>query len=456
MDNDVLVRPGWLEKMYECAEQTGAGIVGPLYLWGNDAEAGRIHMAGGELAAQVTENGVVLQERHRHFNRRLEDVELHREECSFVEFHCMMMRREVFQAPGTFDEGIVCVHEHIHASLTARSLGYPTYLEPEAKIVYLAFYPYLLPELPVYRRRWSHEAGESSLRAFAKRWGVIDDERSFGDVRKFLVRHRAEVDPLRASLQDGRISHAPMHERDHKQTLTGLIEGARARGYTPEDLQQIHQAHWTALVLSNGGYRPCGRPFINHLAGTASVLVHYGFETRLIQAALLHSAYTHAPRFFGNPGETVEAVASKLGGKDSALERAVRAYTVRASRWQAILEQGGGMDAVTMDDAGTAAIAVANAVDLILSGEVRTTGRQDEEDKAILSQAPEICRILGVPGLAASAARLQIEANAAVALKQPGAVASFRIEGTKIVPMVNPAFSQTQASVAEPVAIGGD
>jgi hypothetical protein len=65
------------------------------------------------------------------------------------------------------------------------------------------------------------------------------------------------------------------------------------------DIINIKSAHWTALLLSSGGYRPCGRPFINHLIGTASVLVHFGFEARLIVAALLHAAYTHAPKMRG-------------------------------------------------------------------------------------------------------------------------------------------------------------
>jgi GT2 family glycosyltransferase len=30
VDNDVAILPGWLERLVECAEQTGAGIVGPL------------------------------------------------------------------------------------------------------------------------------------------------------------------------------------------------------------------------------------------------------------------------------------------------------------------------------------------------------------------------------------------------------------------------------------------
>src|SRR6186713_1544363 len=78
MDNDVGVLPGWLERLIECAEQTGAGIVGPLYLWGADEYTDRIHMAGGELRSTKEENGIVVTERHRHLGKKLDEVELTR------------------------------------------------------------------------------------------------------------------------------------------------------------------------------------------------------------------------------------------------------------------------------------------------------------------------------------------------------------------------------------------
>jgi hypothetical protein len=126
--------------------------------------------------------------------------------------------------------------------------------------------------------------------------GVVDDERSFG-ARSFLVRHRSLIDPIRPSLQDATRSNAPMQACDLKQTISGLLDLAQARGYSADALSFFKKAHWSALVLSNGGYRPCGRPFINHLVGTASVLVHFGFEARLVGAALLHARlFARAPQ----------------------------------------------------------------------------------------------------------------------------------------------------------------
>ena len=419
--------------------------MGPLYLWGVNEHTDRIHMAGGELKSTPETGGIVLNERHRHFAKKLEEVELKREPCDFVEFHCMLMRREVYTAPDVFNEEIVCVHEHIHAALICRALGYGIYMEPSARVVYLAFAPYALSDLELFRWRWSLEAGDSSLGAFAKRWGVIDDARSFG-VRTYLGRHRQQVDPIRPALQDANRSKEPMQERDLKQTITGLLELAHSRGYTADDIAHIKKAHWSALVLSSGGYRPCGRPFINHLIGTASVLVHFGFETRVVVGGLLHAAYTHAPRMRGSAQETVDTVARWLGGADTPTERTVRSYTVRSSRWTELSKLDNWRDMATTDDIDTAAIAMANLVDMRLSGEIRVTGRADDDDIAALAKADEICAVVGVPGLAASLHSDEKAALLEIFTDDKRPKGSFRLEGPKMVPMVNRAFFEAQRS----------
>jgi GT2 family glycosyltransferase len=454
IDDDVLVAPNWLEQLVECAEQTGAGIVGPVYLWGDGGPADRIHMAGGNLKEEREAKGIVLRESHNFMNRALADVQLHRRECGYVEFHCMLMRNEVFRTPEVFDDRIVCVHEHIHASLVARAMGYKTYFEPTAQVTYRVAAPYSFSDLPIFRHRWSSVACESSIRAFAERWSVIDDERSF-HVRKYVAEHKAEVDPVRLALQDTETSHGPLRAGDLKHSLTGLIELARSKGYTESDIRQIGNAHWSALVLSNSGYRPCGRPFIDHLVGTASVLVHYGCETRLVLAALLHAAYTHAPRISGGPQNTVEAVARCLGGFDSVIERMVRAYTMRSSRWRLLSTMENWRDAATMADVDTALLAIANDAELHLSGEVRATGRTDADDGPAVTRAREICDDLGIPGLAEETMRQSRGPLAPLILPKNRPQSSFRISGTTSVPMVNPAFFQAQcgAANAEPALV---
>jgi GT2 family glycosyltransferase len=445
VDNDMHVLPGWLERLIACAEETGAGLVGPLYLWGDSGHSERVHMAGGVLSTKVDERGTLLYERHRHVNRQLSDLQLKREPADFVEFHCMLMRRELYRAPGMFDETIVCVHEHIHAALLCREMGYSIYMEPSARVVYLAYVPYAVADLDHFRWRWSFESAMSTITAFAQRWGVVNDDGVFG-VKQFLISHCSEVDPVRLSLLDER-ANAPMQESDLKQTITGLLELAQARGYVERDITLFKQAHWNALVLSSGGYRPCGRPFINHLIGTASVLVHFGFEARLVIVALLHAAYTHAPRMTGGSQITVNTVAGWLGGADTPTERVVRGYTLRSARWTELSALDNWQDVATIDDIDAALVAMANLVDMQLSGEIRVTGRADD-DVAALAKADEICAIVGVPGLAASLHRETAGARLDVFSEDKRPKESFRLEGPKMVRMVNNAIFEVRRPIA--------
>src|SRR5262249_53171822 len=73
IDNDAVPEPGWLDKLVECAETTGAWIVGPIYFIGEPEEE-QIHMAGGDAHIEDGPTGRRLVERHRFAGRRLAEV----------------------------------------------------------------------------------------------------------------------------------------------------------------------------------------------------------------------------------------------------------------------------------------------------------------------------------------------------------------------------------------------
>src|SRR6478735_7761495 len=64
LDNDVQVEAGWLDALVRCADETGAGIVGPLYLIGDGVGRATVHMAGGVLTRGTGAGGATLAEAH--------------------------------------------------------------------------------------------------------------------------------------------------------------------------------------------------------------------------------------------------------------------------------------------------------------------------------------------------------------------------------------------------------
>ncbi|MEP7063337.1 MAG: glycosyltransferase [Betaproteobacteria bacterium] len=396
IDNDVDVETGWLDSLLACADETGAGIVGPLYLAGDGVQPDRIHMAGGRLVESADPNGRVVDEVHVHAGEdpQILASELRRQPCDFVEYHCMLIRTELLHA-GVLDPDIRCVHEHIDTSMTARGLGFDTYLEPAARITYLAGAEYTLDDLPFFRARWTRADADASIAAFCNKWNVIEDERSFGGVWRFVTEHVAQLDPIRPSLRDHPDHHVPMPPGELKQTRSDLLDVAREREYSWSALAIIANAYGLAHLLLDGAYRACGRPFINHLAGTASVLVHYGFRAETIAAGLLHSAYTHCASNAGG----VEAVCNALGARGNALERRVRAYTLRNSRAGGVALTSAEFSTLSVLEAEIIAIIAANEIDMYMSGEIRYSGRTDLIGPTLSAQIARVCDTLGVDGL---------------------------------------------------------
>ena len=443
IDNDVQVEAGWLDALVACADETGAGIVGPLYLWGDGIGRSKIHMAGGKLTESVVEGGRVLAEAHGLFNADPRQVagQLVRRPCDFVEFHCMLVRTELLRDEAFLDPRIRCVHEHIDVALQSIRRGLPVYFEPSSRVQYLAFSDFMLDDLAFFRERWSAAEGEASIDAFSGKWHVVNDDRSFGGVRGFLRSHVAQVDPIRPVRPVPADRLAPMRADELVQSRSALLDLAVRRGYEPEELAMIARAHNLAQVLMDGGYRPCGRPFINHLVGTAGILVRYDFAVPAVAAGLLHAAYTHAAPSRNGPGAAAKATCAALGGRGTSLERRVRAYTQRELR--------GGSSPVGVDvlptlsvlEAEIIAIEAANELDLLLSGEVRYSGQTDVIGQDALRRIDHVCRILGVTGLHDSLA----PARAALVPVQPGLATgmqgSYRIapDRRSVVSMVSPA-----------------
>lgn len=394
IDNDVDVTPGWLDALLACADETGAGIVGPLYLWGDGIAAPRIHMAGGRLVERAVPGGRTYDESHQLFDTELarHEATLTRSRCGFLEYHCMLVRTALLREPGIVDAGIRAVHEHIDLCLEVRKRGHETWWEPRARVNYLAFADYTLEDLPVLRVRWAADEVERSIARFCARQDCIDDPEAFAGIRRFAHSHVADIDPLREGLRVDRAS--AMQAAELAQTRSALLDQALACGYDAAALRWLDEAWRLAQLLLDGGYRPCGRPFVNHLVGTASVLLRYGFRIELVVAGLLHAVYSHCPAHPGGPHAAIAQISSALGGVGSPVEKRVRAYTLRDSRRLVAGEEP------FVDDAELLALVAANELDMLLSGELRHSGRPDAISEALVATIARTCDVLGAPGLA--------------------------------------------------------
>lgn len=193
IDNDVLVTPGWLEKLVQCAEETGALVVCPLYLEGKPEDQ-VIHMAGGFAHFRERQGKNTFFEKHRWCKRKIGHIQdkLKREPTELVEFHCALIKTDILSQLGGLDEQFMSTAEHIDLCLQVRNLAgkEAIYFEPNSVISYVAPPPFEATDLPYFRLRWSEEWNQISLENFRKKWHLTADDPFIRGQYNWLAYHR--------------------------------------------------------------------------------------------------------------------------------------------------------------------------------------------------------------------------------------------------------------------------
>lgn len=194
VDNDLLVTPGWLEPLVECADDTGAWAVGPLYLEGDPADE-IIHMAGGDLELTGDAPARGFRTEHRLQGVPLPDVPPpERQRCGFVEFHCMLVRTSAFERV-TLDQRLLSTREHLDLCLQIADAGGEIWFEPASQVTYATPPPVALADVPYYWLRWSESWNEASLAHFCAKHGI--DPQYAERAQMMRARRHLVFDPVR-------------------------------------------------------------------------------------------------------------------------------------------------------------------------------------------------------------------------------------------------------------------
>lgn len=216
VDNDVAFAPGWLEKLVECAEATGAEVVGPLACQFEPLHE-EIHAAGGQIMDPGEHERFLAKWRDEEPGStdvdklRLHEVifkqglavaderpNLRRQETGFVEFHCCLVRRDALVRIGFLDENL-STKEHLDFCLSIQKEGGKVFFEPESVITYFAAAGdrrLHWAELRYYLRRWSETWHRTSLRHFMSKWGFLDDGYVARKMRISASRRRKAIERM--------------------------------------------------------------------------------------------------------------------------------------------------------------------------------------------------------------------------------------------------------------------
>ncbi|MGD1867345.1 MAG: glycosyltransferase family 2 protein [Phormidesmis sp.] len=177
VDNDVVVQPGWLRIMLECSQAEDATVVGPLMCHEEPIHE-IVHFAGGESRV-VTDikSRRHLREKMYLQGRMVKDVRPRLAQCEteLCEFHCMLVKMDVFDELGPFDESVLNTKEHVDFCMNVAALGRTVYFEPDSVVTYVPGPTLAWRDLHYYMLRWSNAWELVSLARLMEKWNLCED-----------------------------------------------------------------------------------------------------------------------------------------------------------------------------------------------------------------------------------------------------------------------------------------
>ena len=209
IDNDVIVSPGWLSALVGCAEETGATVVGPL-MCQNLPLHEIVHFAGGEshVWLDTTKNQVRRRLREKMYKQGHRVVEisnsLQRTKTELAEFHCMLVRSEIFERIGLLDEALLNTKEHLDFCMNVASVGGSVYFEPACIVTYVPGPPLEWTDLHYYMLRWSDAWTLASLNRLRDKWNLAEDGYFQAKYKRLGWRRKMSIiEPLNRRLSFG-------------------------------------------------------------------------------------------------------------------------------------------------------------------------------------------------------------------------------------------------------------
>lgn len=192
IDNDALVARGWLQPLLQCAVETGAWAVGPIY-YELLPELHRIHMAGGRGRLLEEPDGRrYYMEEHDHGQTLAADVELPSDwfETKLLEWHAMLMPTAVYRQLGPFDERLLGWADHSDFSLAVQQAGGKLMMTPHSRITYAPPMRLRGADRRYFELRWSEAWIEGAVERFVEKHSLDPDHARIHAARYWLRTHR--------------------------------------------------------------------------------------------------------------------------------------------------------------------------------------------------------------------------------------------------------------------------
>lgn len=173
IENDVLVQDGWLSTLIAACEEHPADVAVPLIMEG-PLGAGKVHFDDllGEVREVQSPDGVRLEIAPR-TRKKEQDRGTRRRTVQFMEQHCLLFRRSVFDRIGPYD-GELNTRDEIDLSLSLYKAGVPVVYEPACEVHYLPPYPPRDDETDYFFMKWDLDRAQKSRDRIREKWNLVE------------------------------------------------------------------------------------------------------------------------------------------------------------------------------------------------------------------------------------------------------------------------------------------
>jgi hypothetical protein len=195
----------------------------------------------------------------------------------------------------------------------------------------------------------------------------------------------------------------------YAQTNIQLFNQLRDDNYSDQEVARIRSVYEFAMHLLSGRYQPCGKPFIDHVVGTASILAFLHRPVEVVAAGLIHAAYMYGD--FGGLRRSITPAkrqqVQQTVGKE--VEEYVARYTARYWPGQPLSTIRDYIDALDPIDREVLLMRLANTLELYLDLGALCCANAESYQQGIEKRGPLVIDMsdkLGFPVLAAEFTRV--------------------------------------------------
>lgn len=245
VDNDVRMSDGWLAALERTARDTGAWLVGPLYLHGYPSgsfEQPRIHMAGGRCELVDTDDGRrIVISMDRYDEPAIDAAPSERFATQLLEYHCALARTDVMHRDGMHDAELHTGHDMYDLCLRVTAAGGAIWIEPAAWVFYERPERIAPEDADLFALRWCEEWDRKTLDRFTASWGLEAGYRNNFETRFWHQYHRRLAYVPAPTLRD-RVRRKRRYLADSAVQAAALARDAerRRRG----GMAVAHAASW--------------------------------------------------------------------------------------------------------------------------------------------------------------------------------------------------------------------